>query len=287
MSLVRRIFLSFLSTILLLTVVWVEAFSQTKSPVARKFDEFGDILLSDLKARLDNFAVQLQQEPNTRGFIIVYRSRRDLPGLSHALATRSRYYLLENRSIAKDRLALVDGGVAMCLTQELWIVDPGAAPKPRDDARIGYFYRPDHAWKFFEYGFLPPELHKRFGVTGPSQEEDRLDVYANEVKKDKTSIACVIVYAQYDPSPGLVDYSGNYEPEREVMMDRAGTARRRLTFEKDELVRIYGISASRIRLIDGGYRKSRMVELWVLPRGEHLPIPTPNSFPPARLRPRN
>jgi hypothetical protein len=261
------------------------ALGQVTNQTARKFDEFGDIQISELKARLDNFAVQLQNEPNARGFIMVYRSRNDMPGLSHALAIRSRDYLLANRSITKDRLALVDGGVAVCLTQELWIVPPGSAPKPREDARIGYFYHPDYAWKFFEYTFLPPELYERFGVTGPIWEDDRLDAYANEVKKDQSAVACIIVYAQYDPRPGLTDYEGDYEPKREVKLDRPGTALRRLSFEKTELVRTYGIAGSRIRLIDGGYRKRRTVELWIVPRGEHLPISTPNSFPPGRVRP--
>jgi hypothetical protein len=134
----------------LFLLICANAPAQPNNQVARKFDEFGDILISDLKARLDNFGVQLLQEPNSRGFIMVYRSRRDLPGLSHALAIRSRDYILDTHSALKDRLALVDGGVAMCLTQELWIVPLGSAPKPREDARIGYLYRPDHAWKFFE-----------------------------------------------------------------------------------------------------------------------------------------
>jgi hypothetical protein len=46
------------------------AYAQNKTSAARKFDEFGDILLTDIKARLDGFALQLQNEPETRGFII-------------------------------------------------------------------------------------------------------------------------------------------------------------------------------------------------------------------------
>lgn len=279
-----RIFLSILFILFALFIVRVEAFSQEGPPVARKFDEFGDIQLSDLKARLDNFAVQLQHDPNTRGFIVVYRSRKDLPGLSHALALRSRDYILANRSVSADRLALVDGGVAMCITQELWIVPPGSALKPREDARIGYFHWPDHAWKFYEYHFLPPELYRRFEISAPIGETDRLDAYANEVNKNRTFVACIIVYAQYDSSPGLVDYAGDYDPKRDVRLDPAGTARRRLAVERNELIRIYGVPSSRIRLIDGGHRKSRAVELWIVPAGEPLPIPTPNSFPSKRLR---
>lgn len=260
-------------------------YGQEANAIARKFDEFGDIQISDLKARLDNFAIALQQEPNTKGFIIVYRTRNDLPGLSHSLALRSRNYVLENRSVTKDRLVTIDGGVAMCLTQELWVVPPGTAPKPRDDLRVGHLYNPDHAWKFFEYGFLPRELYGRFGVSKTAaDDEDRLDAYVDEVKKSKDRLACLIVYAQYDPKPGLVDYAGDYEAKREIRLDAPGTARKRLQVEKNALMRMYGLSPSRIHLIDGGYRKHRAVELWIVPVGEPLPVPTPNSYP---TRPRH
>ena len=41
----------------------------------RKFDEFGDINCEDEMARLDNFAIQLQNEPCTKGVIIFYGGR--------------------------------------------------------------------------------------------------------------------------------------------------------------------------------------------------------------------
>ena len=44
--------------------------AQSKENIARKFDEFGDIQQSDLKARLDYFSVQLQTEQGTKGFIL-------------------------------------------------------------------------------------------------------------------------------------------------------------------------------------------------------------------------
>src|SRR5205085_51932 len=71
--------------------------SQSDKYVARKFDEFGDVYVTDIKARADNFAIELQNNPMTKGFIIVYRSRRDLPGLSFRYADRIREYLVSTR----------------------------------------------------------------------------------------------------------------------------------------------------------------------------------------------
>ncbi|MFL6228327.1 MAG: hypothetical protein ACJ741_06075, partial [Pyrinomonadaceae bacterium] len=70
------------------------AAAQTDIPGARKFDEFGDVPLSDIAARLDNFATELQNQPNMRAFLIAYSSRRDLPGLSSRLVNWSKNYLL-------------------------------------------------------------------------------------------------------------------------------------------------------------------------------------------------
>src|SRR5204863_8246308 len=88
----HRAILVFLVLLLIAGSVW----PQPKDTTARKFDEFGDVQYSDLIARLDNFAITLQNEPNTKGFIVVYRSRRDLPGLSNRMAIRSRDYLVNS-----------------------------------------------------------------------------------------------------------------------------------------------------------------------------------------------
>src|SRR5687767_13285832 len=103
--------------------------AQAAKQEARKFDEFYDIQYSDLIARLDNFAIQIQTEPGTRGFIVVYRTRRDLRGLSNRYAQRMKNYLVKTRGLSNERVVTVDGGAASCLTQELWIVPPGATPK--------------------------------------------------------------------------------------------------------------------------------------------------------------
>jgi hypothetical protein len=271
-----------LITLLLVAFMLVSVSStraQTENKAALKFDEFGDVLYSDLIARLDNFAVQLANQPDSRGFMLVYRTRRDLPGLNHKLALRMKSYLVERRGLPSARLAIVDGGVAEHLAQELWIVPAGTAPTPRSDARIGYLEPRDSAWKFDEYGFWPG------GTDRPQRAQEAnaeyLEAYANEVQKRPNQVACFIVYAQFNRHPPFVDFS-EYEPKREARLDPKGTARRRAELEKQRLASVYGIPASRIRTIEGGYRKARLVELWIVPAGEPLPIPTPNSFPPKR-----
>jgi hypothetical protein len=237
-------------------------------------------------ARLDNFANHLQNQPAAKGFILVYRTRRDLPGLSNVIALRSKSYLVSTRGLARDRVVTVDGGEADCLVQELWIVPVGTAPTPRPDAYPQYFPDLDSPRKIDEYGFDRLDRGKESATWfGADESGDYLEAFATQLKKEPKTLACIIVYAQFNPRPGLVDY-GNYEPVRDVRLDGKGTAHQRLNTERARLIKIYGIAPSRIKLVDGGYRKRRTVELWIVPRGERLPIPTPNSFP-SRLNTNN
>ncbi|HEV2883657.1 MAG TPA: hypothetical protein VGW36_02305 [Pyrinomonadaceae bacterium] len=287
-------YLSFLTLCALLTIAasfptatayQVAISGQDQQQLAEKFDEFGELMHSDLAARLDNFAVRLQEQPNVRGYLIVYRSRRDLPGLSHALALRMKNYLVDRRRLPKERVIVVDGGVASALTQELWIASPGSAPKPRDDARIGHFDFRDAAWKFYEYSYLTPALIKQHSLSTESDSEaEYLEAFANAIKREPAQVACIIAYAQYRPRPGLIDYSGEHEPVPDVRLDPPGTARRRLALEKKNLMNVYGLPAEKIKTIDGGYKKRRAVELWIVPAGESLPVPTPNAFPRRRKK---
>src|SRR2546423_4050397 len=96
--------------------------------VNRKFDEYGNISRDDEKARLDNFAIQLQQEPDSQGCVIVYAGRRTRPGDAQKRLDRARDYLVNLRGIDARRIVTLDGGTREDLTVELWIVPTGAAP---------------------------------------------------------------------------------------------------------------------------------------------------------------
>lgn len=113
-------------------------FAQESSHASRKVDEFiGEVDYEDLIARLDNFAIELQNQPGALGHVIVYRSRRDPPSISQRYALLARDYLVRQRGIARNRLVTADGGRSGCLMYELWIVPPGAAPPER---RFTYKY---------------------------------------------------------------------------------------------------------------------------------------------------
>ena len=104
---------------------------------ARKIDEYGNIRFNDEKARLDNFAIALQNEPGSTGTIICYGGRRGRAGEAQARCDRARNYLVNERQIEATRITTVDGGFREELTVELYIVPAGAtqpAATPTVDA---------------------------------------------------------------------------------------------------------------------------------------------------------
>jgi hypothetical protein len=97
-------------------------------PKSRKFDEYYDIARNDEKARLDNYAIQLQSEPGSQGYIIVYSSRRARANEAQARATRISDYLVNSRGIDSSRFTVTVAGQREDWLFELWIVPAGATP---------------------------------------------------------------------------------------------------------------------------------------------------------------
>jgi hypothetical protein len=96
-----------------------------------KFDEYGDIKFNDEKARLDNYAIQLQNQPGAQGYILAYGS---CEGEAQARADRAKGYLVNTRGIDAGRLVTVDGGCRSELLVQLWIVPTGATAPAADTA---------------------------------------------------------------------------------------------------------------------------------------------------------
>jgi hypothetical protein len=100
---------------------------EKKIIVAQEYDECNSCSFDDQKARLDNLAVELQNDPSTRAYIIAYGGRMSPLGQVQRLMKRTRDYLITQRSIDASRLVVVNGGFREEDSVELWIVPSGAA----------------------------------------------------------------------------------------------------------------------------------------------------------------
>ena len=95
------------------------------SPDVFWLDRYGDIRWEDEKARLDNFVIQLFNEPNYTGYIYIYAGRHSCRGEAVAHAIRARRYLLNVRHLPWNRLAWRDLGYADDFQVTLWLFPTG------------------------------------------------------------------------------------------------------------------------------------------------------------------
>ena len=105
---------------------------------AREFDTCCNCTFDDQKARLDNLAVELQNDPSTTGYIIAYAGRGSRAGEANRLGARALEYLAAQRGLDKSRIVVMNGGYREQDCVELWIVPRGAAPpQPRPTVQAG------------------------------------------------------------------------------------------------------------------------------------------------------
>ena len=103
-----------------------------KIPEPRKFDEFPSLAFDDDKARLDTFVIELQNNPDSQGYIILYQGT-DKNSMRlrkvETLRQRTLDYLVKTRGLDPRRIWIVDSGTTReRTTYEMWIVPPGAQP---------------------------------------------------------------------------------------------------------------------------------------------------------------
>jgi hypothetical protein len=103
---------------------------QVKVPgvIGCAFDNYGDIKFEDEKARLDNFAIQLTNQPLSSGHILISAGQETFEKEAEERLDRAKSYLADVREIDPNRIVTVDCGFSQELTAQLWVVPLEAAP---------------------------------------------------------------------------------------------------------------------------------------------------------------
>ena len=105
---------------------------------AGEYDVCCSCAFDDQKARLDNLAVELQNDPSATAYIFGYGGRTSRTGEADRLIMRARDYLVNKRGIDGARVVVVNGGLREENCVELWIVPSGATPpQPRPTLQPG------------------------------------------------------------------------------------------------------------------------------------------------------
>jgi hypothetical protein len=96
---------------------------------AIKFDEFESKSFDDDKARLDQFAIQMQNNPDHQGYIIMYQGtdRNSMRNRNvDLLSKRTMDYLVNARGVDPSRIVITKWGTRPTTVYELWLIPPGA-----------------------------------------------------------------------------------------------------------------------------------------------------------------
>jgi hypothetical protein len=227
--------------------------TQSSIGVARKFDEFTRVGGCDHSARLDNFAIQLQQEPAMVGYIVAYGPDGDGSGTGNFRLRMSKDYLVNSRGIDPERIKTIYGGPYKNLEEsasELWIAPPEAeAPETiKYENKAGQFtgkFSEETAWD----GLI---LNVEDAGTGPPVGDVSAANFAHMLRLQPQTYAYIVVYEGDESAPGAWG--------------------RISTRAAENLQKDYGIQSDRIKTIFGGYDKEAKLQLWILPTDAPPPV---------------
>lgn len=91
------------------------------------FDSYGNICWEDEQARLDNFAIALQNAPTVTGEIIVFAGKQSCSGEARYRGNRARNWILKRRLDPK-RVVVIEAGFHEEVTTYLIVRPKGSDP---------------------------------------------------------------------------------------------------------------------------------------------------------------
>ena len=227
--------------------------ADAQSAEARKIDEYGRIGHCDLTARLDNFAIELQNNPTAKALIVGFDPKGKGQGRANWGLKVGRYYLTSVRGIDASRVQAVNGGSRDGdeVTTELWLVPEGAEPPLKPPADDRYAVK-DFSGKFDTYS-TEELIYREYIEMGFSGDEISHWEFAERLKKQPDSLGYLVVRTSKRSAPG--------------------TWRRVARREEQIIQKDYGIATGRLASVYGGQAEgeSAEVELWILPKSAPPP----------------
>ena len=252
--------------LLALSATAVQARQQPANGGARLIDQFGEILLSDLKARLDNYAIELQNNPAATGLIAAYAAKHKFPGWPARRVRMMQSYLVSTRGLDPSRFSVVNAGLRNDTEFEMWIVPPGVEP-PAKSFDISLLMSGEKTPLPFDRFVVVERGEESVSDYGEDPHPDDAYLYeylAEVLRSDAGLRACIIGYTSRRGS--------------------STAARRIASRAKLAIAKSHAIDVTRVTALGGGRREYKTIELWLVPPGAPLPKPSPALRPARRKR---
>lgn len=225
------------------------------------FDTFGRVGHCDLGARLDNFAISLQNDPGLTGYIVAYGPDGKGVGSGRQRLELMKDYLVNTRGLPKSRVKTVYAGRYEELVEpktELWLLPAGASlPEPRKfQTNIDTFKGLFHEDAIADYIDIlwEDEMGPGIGLTVDA-------AFADMLQTQKKATAYIVSYNGVEAAPGSAKRAMQRQLER---------------FKHHE------VDLSRVKTIFGGVRNKTKIQLWITASGDPPPVADGGDEPPPR-----
>ena len=111
--------------VLLSLFAWSPLAAPNSAVPISAFDQYGAISWQDEKARLDNFAIQLWNEPDSIGYFLIRVGQTSCRNEAQNHAVRAKNYLMNVRHIPWNRIVWQDVGFGDEFQVTIWLVPRG------------------------------------------------------------------------------------------------------------------------------------------------------------------
>ena len=227
-------------------VCCVSSFGQTYDAFPHKFDEFEELRTSDVKPRLDNFAIELNRLKDVRGYIVGYWPIDRLRGSLLRTLHGYKAYLVNTQGILADRVSVIDAEGKQWFT-ELWLVPYGAGPP-----KLMRAISPVAAERPVQFDtWLGPGCESQYTLV-LEDPEDSVEFFAGSLRAHPKMKAYVVMH----PST----------------RGPLGEAQRLAAFTTRALTQNYGIPAERIITNISSPRRCLEMNYWLVPQTLLVPI---------------
>lgn len=233
----------------------------------------------ELEMVLDLLTNELTENPEACAYAIVYTGAQthSSPGLFRRHSLGLKNYLINAKQVSGERLVVIDGGRRERFQTDVWVVPKnGIPPQPAPDPILkSHDAKPSGPYD--EYSYNPDSDMAEY-----LDSSVRLDGFAKALLSEPSTVGYIIGYGE---CLDITEYERIPESEEDQYVsrsfqrcDRPGAGRKIASAEQRSLSKLFGIASSKVAVIDGGYRNSQRIELWVVPIGEEALNPTPTAY---------
>ncbi len=277
----RKIILQILAFLLLT----ISISAQDNQP--KLVDEFGEMPLDEMRARVNNLALEVNQLPNSKALIKIYGGQQYSFASAYIRGSLMKSIWGNFVKLPTEKLLIQFCSINKePIRTKFFVVRKNDKVEPCDENLIApketvlfetsYFDLNDFSASKIDFNSIE---HNYPAVEGT--EGDYSEFAQNILKKFlKDSPESKIYIIGYLNSNFEIDENGKFISRNRNNLDKKSHLNKMFQAAHRELLK-NGFSTSQIKMIDGGYinKSQRRLEFWFVQKGGAIPKPKPDYFP--------